>query len=374
METVDDKKTLSMNAIFEEVRRDDYADIAALVDELTVDVRVETPEVEYLLERRGVKFSPKGNVMMIQAEKKAGKSWLAMSLCGALLAGRFLGMEGLIENAKVVYFDTEQDIRANKNLIKRINAICGWEIESNHYDRFRAIHLREKSAPDRFSAIMKITQYLRPDMVVIDGVRDMLKDFNDVDQSGKLTDVLMELSSRCQCAVWGILHQNPGGEKMRGHLGTELGNKAEDILRITKKRSLADKGKTTYLVEEIDCRSHIEIDNIEFRIDNTRPYGLPVLVNEATAAETGEAERKYLTKLMRELIHSPESVSRTELTKRIKASEHIGTGTATEKILEAEKLGIITLQVNNKFIFTAKSKKAPEAEMPFEKDNEVVPF
>lgn len=332
-------------------------------------------EKEYLLERDGVGFSPRGNVMALTADKKAGKSWFAMAMCGALLAGRFLGMASRSDNAKVIYFDTEQDEADGQRILRRVHSVCGWDMETD-IERFEVYHLREMASKERREFVIGTIEDLKPDFVIIDGIRDLLDDFNDIAQSAELVGVMMRLSSAVNCAIWCVLHVNPNSDKMRGHLGTELGNKVADILYMTKKKRLNDEDNVTYTMEEVAARSHKDIHSVTFRIDDSRPYGLPVLVNENEVKEMAEDERKKLTEKMRGLIHSPESVSYTELRTRIKSTERLGSAAAGRMLANAISLGIITKQENGKFIFTASNVKASSEELPFEKanDNENAPF
>ena len=54
----------------------DEALLLELIERYRIKAASEYAEKEYLLERDGVGFSPRGNVMALSAEKKAGKTWL----------------------------------------------------------------------------------------------------------------------------------------------------------------------------------------------------------------------------------------------------------------------------------------------------------
>jgi hypothetical protein len=70
--------------------------------------------------------------------------------------------------------------------------------------------------------------------IIIDGGRDLIKSFNDDGESFTIVDKLLNWSDKYQIHIAVVLHENPGSDKARGHLGTELGNKAECILKIKK--------------------------------------------------------------------------------------------------------------------------------------------
>lgn len=61
-------------------------------------------------------------------------------------------------------------------------------------------------------------------MAVIDGVADLLEDFNDVGQSSEIINSLMRLSAENDVAIINVLHTNKRKDDsdMKGHLGTLL--------------------------------------------------------------------------------------------------------------------------------------------------------
>ena len=77
----------------------------------------------------------------------------------------------------------------------------------------------------------------KPDIVFIDGVRDLLQDFNSLDQSNDLIQWLLSLTAEYGCTIVSVLHQNKAKDdgNMRGHLGTELLNKLTDCFEVSKK-------------------------------------------------------------------------------------------------------------------------------------------
>lgn len=351
-------------------RYDDGA-LVDLIERYRIRAASEYAEKDYLLERDGVGFSPRGNVMALTAEKKAGKSWFGMSMCAALLAGQFLGMRSRNTDARVLFFDTEQDESDGQRIQRRVHCVCGWKFDEDD-DRFQIFHLRELKSEDRRRFVVQTIEFLKPDFVVVDGVRDLLQDFNDIEQSAALVGDLMRLSSEQKCAIWAVLHVNPNSEKMRGHLGTELGNKVADILYMTKQKSAGNEDDVTYTMEEVAARSHRDIHSIKFRIDDNAPYGLPVLLGESDLQEMDDREREVIDAKMRLYVPSPGSISTTKLLEAIKAGEKIGTTKAYRLITQATVLGVIERASNGKLMYVG-LKKAPE--LPFdEPTDEKVPY
>lgn len=71
-------------------------------------------------------------------------------------------------------------------------------------------------------------------MVIIDGIRDLIHDINSPSESLDIINELMRWSSYYELHIHTVLHLNKGDDNTRGHIGSELNNKAETILQISK--------------------------------------------------------------------------------------------------------------------------------------------
>ena len=87
--------------------------------------------------------------------------------------------------------------------------------------------------------IPKAIETYKPQVVIIDGVRDLLHDFNDVGESLDTLQLLMDATAASEeLALIAVLHMNEGTDKMRGHLGTELWNKCNTRLECSKENGV----------------------------------------------------------------------------------------------------------------------------------------
>lgn len=334
-----------------------------------IDAASEYAEKEYLLERESVGFSPRGNVCALSAEKKAGKTWFAMAMCSAFLSGQYLGMKSRVEGGKVVFFDTEQDEGDGQRIMRRVHYACGWDFRQNN-DRFQLFHLREIDAKERRDFVCKAIEYIKPDLVIVDGIRDLLSDFNDLEQSAALIQDFMRLSSEYKCAIWAVLHVNPNSEKMRGHLGTELGNKVADILYMTKDKNPRDEDDVTYKMEEVAARSHKDIRSINFRIDDSIVYGAPVIISEGEAKHREESivdsEKAEIDAIISKYLHSPNSMSWTKLRDQVRTGEGIGQTKAGNIVNKALEYEIVIRHSGGRLTYNGLGKQLPkQEEVPF---------
>lgn len=81
--------------------------------------------------------------------------------------------------------------------------------------------------------------------ILLDGAADFVIDVNDSAESNAYVAELHDMAITYACPIIGVIHLNPGSEKSRGHLGSQLERKAETNLRLDK-----DDGVTTIWSEK----------------------------------------------------------------------------------------------------------------------------
>lgn len=267
-----------------------------------LDPREDYPEPYFMLEYNGVPFSTLGGIQAISGQKKNGKSFVLTQLMAAIL-GRdservqvmLPGLkvpertiEYLGHEPKVLYVDTEMEKLNSAKVLRRVHWLCGWDMKEPS-DTFNVLWMRtmdddeetkEKAYQKRFRIIQNAIRLIKPDIVFIDGVRDIIGDFNDNAESAALVLKLMALAEKNGICIWCALHMNPrpGNDdesKMRGHLGTELGNKVTDTLVSIKKK---DATGVTFTVKQQDARGK-DMDDWKFVVtDDAGNLGVPKIV------------------------------------------------------------------------------------------------
>ena len=167
---------------------------------------------------------------------------------------------------KILYVDTEQSYHCHK-VMERILRLAGLPTDKD-VDDFVFIVLREQT-PDKRKQIIGYMLENMPDvgLLIIDGIRDLMYDINSPSESTDLINLLMRWSSGYNLHIHTVLHLNKGDDNTRGHIGTELNNKAETVLQITK--STQDGNISEVKAMHIRDR---EFDPFAFRInDNALP-------------------------------------------------------------------------------------------------------
>lgn len=305
--------------------------------------RYECPR--FTLYQNGVGFAPLGNIMAVCAEKKSGKSWLLLQLAVAMLRdnGSFGCLKCGEDIAKsVLWIDTEQDKYDTMLILRRVQYLCGWDFGFDN-DKFRIFNLRSMKHDERCDVLRKAIQTYRPSVVMVDGVRDLVADFNDQAESFNIIEEEMRLSEEFNCAIWNVLHVNPNSDKMRGHLGTELGNKATDVFSVKKQK---ENGAIWFKVEQVSAR-HRDVDGWSFAIDDDAQYSVPKMSEEISVPLDMQTHEDELREKLAEVM-GIRAMSKTRIKEEIKSHFQIGSNNAHKMITTALDKGILEVTIDNK--------------------------
>lgn len=190
----------------------------------------------------------RGNISCISGKAKSRKSFLIALFAGDLIK----------ESCKVLLIDTEQGtyhITKSAQRILQLADISLFEKSNN----LIVLTLREKDTNARRELTEQAIKYYTPDIVFIDGIRDLIYSINDEHEATEIINLLMRLSSEQNTHICSVLHENKGDNNTRGHIGTELMNKSETIISVTKDGDLSK-------VEPKYCRN-IDFETFYFRIN-----------------------------------------------------------------------------------------------------------
>lgn len=297
------------------------------------------PPTSFLLRRDGVPCLSVGDLQAVTGAAKSGKSFACMVFAAAALSGSYLGFEAVGGRSCVLWIDTEM---APGTVDSRRRALCkaaGLDVDY-HRDRLRVFDLGaiegrqegRKHVPEnlvRRQMVFEAIRDVRPTLVVLDGIRDICADFNDMAESSGLVLDLRRLASEMGCAILTVLHENPSGDKMRGHLGTELLNKCAEVYRA--------KPRSDYISITTAASRNQPVGKWAFQIEE----GAPVEVN--LIGPDPEADRRTNLEWAAQKAFRYQAARRhTELVTEF--SEYLGCGRSTAKtrINEALQDGIIT--------------------------------
>ena len=185
---------------------------------------------------------------------------------------------------KILYVDTEQSPYHCQKVMKRIVRMAGLPLNEEPKN-LEFLTLR-RHTPEIRIAVVETAIYNTEGLglVIIDGIRDMVYDINSPSESTKIISKLMQWTDERQIHIHTILHQNKADENARGHIGTELNNKAETVLEVAKDK-LDSKIST---VQAIHIRA-MDFQPFAFRINDD---ALPELV-DGFSFDKNKSESKY---------------------------------------------------------------------------------
>ena len=280
-----------------------------------LDPRDDYPEPYSILEFNGVPFSKVGGLAAISGQKKNGKSFVLTQLMAAILGNgservqTYLPgltvpertIEYIGHEPNVLYIDTEMEKLNTAKVLRRVHWLCGWEMRMPN-ERFNVLRLTnmpkdsdKQAYVQRFDMIRLAIDLIRPDVMFVDGLRDLLASINDEESITKTLDYFSGVAEESKMSIWMALHQNPNrkndedGLKMRGWAGTELGNKVSDTLVSIKTKTASG---VTFTVKQQDARDK-DIDDWKFEVtDDAGKLGIPKIISNGgtTRATTIEAD------------------------------------------------------------------------------------
>ena len=210
-------------------------------EKYVIDGNVDYPEPEYLIRIGDVPTLPKGNLVAVSAKWKNGKTFFCDILAAIFLGSNtFTNCENVIKHGKVRFIDTEQARNDSARILKTI-----WSItpEERHGDIevscLRDANIDSNNASNeisRYEFVKRSIEIEHPDLVIIDGIADLIYNYNDVIESQIMVNQLAALANKHNCCIVVVMHQNKGSHDrmMKGHIGTMLYQKCSDVFQVEK--------------------------------------------------------------------------------------------------------------------------------------------
>ena len=249
------------------MQKEDFAVLWKTIHLKVTDTYEVPPEILWV---NGSTIGTLGNFSASTGKAKSKKTFnISAIVAAALKNDEVLKYSAYLppNKRKILYVDTEQSKYHCHKVMERILRLAGLPTDKDR-DDFVFIVLREQT-PDKRKQIIGYMLENMPDvgLLIIDGIRDLMYDINSPSESTDLINLLMRWSSGYNLHIHTVLHLNKGDDNTRGHIGTELNNKAETVLQITKSQQDGNISE----VKAMHIRDR-EFDPFAFRInDNALP-------------------------------------------------------------------------------------------------------
>lgn len=167
-------------------------------------IQEEPTEEKGIISINGVYVLNIGNVLLLTGPMKGRKTMLASILVNQ-------------SKLKTAYIDSEQGKKHS------------WKT-GKYTPTADVFHLRGEDQKEIIRVVDCCIASAEYELMVLDNIRDLLSDFNNVEQSGELELFLKKVSERLP--VIAILHENKNSKTGQGHLGHGAAKVAQTTIRV----------------------------------------------------------------------------------------------------------------------------------------------
>ena len=337
----------------------------------------------WTLSHNGTPFANRGELHIVTGKSGHGKTAFMTQVMAALLCGKFGNMQYEGEPPAmpvVLYIDTEMgkdDTIAIKN---RVCSLAGIPF-NEPCERFKVARLRDTvTAAERWQQILKLAYVIHPDVMFIDGLLDIVEDYNEQKECTPIIRELMIMATHYDMSTWCVLHENPTTEKMVGSLGSIAQRKVTEVFAVRKHKNEKEKEKKPnrppiyFSVEQLKARGK-DVEDWDFEILSVEGWGRPQEISDTPAppappANSSEALMKQIVKHLLEFMSPPNSEYFSNIVKELKKRMHVGETKAKEYFNEANSAGVFHLPVNGRYTLDTSQCDAILNDLPFAPSND----
>ena len=363
----------------------------------------------YTMERGGVPFADVGELHIISGKPGHGKTGLMSQLMSAILCGQHGNtvkrevphkvknqetgkVEEVMIPTVVLYIDTEQgkdDTIAIKN---RVCSLAGIDY-TKPQDCFKILRLRDtEEARDRWRKILKAIYKYHPTDIFLDGMLDIVKDYNDQVECQPIIRKCMMTATEYDASLWAVLHENPMVDKLVGTLGSITQRKVSEIFTVIKIKQSElkqsdrrdDLPDIYFRVKQVKARGR-DVDDWLFEyVTAAGGWGQPIELEDNGARvvnyadEKAKRERQEADDYFKAYNWTPSGATYTDLEKHLRSKGVTSNRKIGNLFNTAMEAGIIYKTDKKKYHYkglNAISDNDQAESLPFDSsDNKETPF
>jgi hypothetical protein len=334
----------------EEPAAERKAAVLRLLQEREFNPRIEPPPLRPIYTLAGIPIATPGNLGTITSAIKTGKSAVIGAMAAAAMThsedADLLGFSS--SNPKgmaLLWFDSEQSpddfwhgvYRALKRAGLRepppwLHAYCLTGLGCKR--AWECVQEATKAAADMHGGIHSN---------LIDGYADLIADVNDAAESNAFVAELHDMAIQQDCPIIGVIHFNPGSEKSRGHLGSQVERKAETNLALEK-----DAKEITVIYSTKNRRAGIPKSHGP-RFAFSQEAGMHITVESRQSAKDGE-RRETLLALAEDAFGDHHAMRYSDLISTVIKSMSVSVRQAQRKVGEMVRLTVISKSVGGLYV------------------------
>ena len=240
----------------------------------TIDARRITPSSEvqahqFLFRWLDRPCFARGELVALTGKAKSGKTYVCSLLMALAVKQQIMGIQRIQEEPlRVLWIDTEQSADSTHEILTlRIASLIEQPIPD---DLYFVYNFRPDNWQDRLSLVLTCITKHHPDLVIFDGIRDVVGDINNYQEAQTVLGKMLSIASWSNACIVCVLHQNKALEDktLRGALGTELQNKSFETYECKK-----DPDTRIFSLKQTATRKYDINQELQFTV-NTE--GLPV--------------------------------------------------------------------------------------------------
>lgn len=390
------------------LRGDKWMEADVSADFLDFDEPYRPPR--YTMERDGVPFADVGELHIISGKPGNGKTGLMSQLEAATLGRQFGNTiardvghiirdeQGNIVNGednrptyqvrptRILHIDTEQgkdDTIAFKNRVISMSGVNKDEAK----EHFFILRLRDTElAQDRWRKILKAIYVVQPTDIFLDGMLDIVEDYNDQKECQPIIRKCMMLATYYDTSLWAVLHENPMVDKLVGTLGSITQRKVSEIFTVIKVKQCdlpenqrrPDLPDIYFRVKQNKARGRDVADWLFQYVTSAGGWGQPVEIEDNGTRIVNDKEMAFIKEAderLKAFNWTSAGATYTELDRHLRKS--VSGRRAGDLINIATEHGIIYKSDKKKYHYNG-IKELPKdnaQDLPFDKpSNEKVPF
>lgn len=177
-----------------------------------------------------------GNFMILSGLPKAGKS----TFLHAIISSSFMANKNIYgislqpdKRQCIGYFDTESAEYDFYRNIKRIRTFCNMYSLPSTFNMFTT---REDNCETNKALVEAYIKTGIASVVIIDGLLDLIVNYNDEAESRRLIDWLKRITSQNKVLIIGVIHTGKKDNHTLGHFGSMADRYAQSVLEVVKEK------------------------------------------------------------------------------------------------------------------------------------------
>jgi len=174
-----------------------------------------------------------GMLGLVTGLEKSRKTTFLKALIASMLEDgkKRINFSLRLNGKKAIFVDTEQPEQFFHRTQTHAHELAGIRGNTPLYDAYA---FRDVSIDERVEYIDYLIKNT-PDLglVVLDGVLDLVKNFNDETQCQVITQKILKWTSESNAMILTVIHEGKGSGFMMGHLGSALARKCDFAIKMT---------------------------------------------------------------------------------------------------------------------------------------------